>query len=105
MLDVDFLGAVAGEGGDDLEAVAEVGGVLLRRASVKSIMSRSRSGTAHLPLLLVDVVLGLLPAAEEQQSLTNAVAVLGLLSALLHETTERRDTGTGTDHDDRLCGI
>jgi hypothetical protein len=56
----------------------------------------------YLPFLLVDEILVLLPAAEEQDSLANNLAVASHLGALLDETSERRDTGTGADHDDRL---
>lgn len=59
-------------------------------------------GLTYLPFFLVEEVLALLPAAEEQDSLPDVFAVASHFRALLDETSERRNTGTGTDHDDRL---
>jgi len=56
----------------------------------------------YLPFLLVEEVLALLPAAEEQDGLADVLAVPGHFRALLDETPERRDTGTGANHDDGL---
>jgi hypothetical protein len=56
----------------------------------------------YLPFFLVEEVLALLPAAEEQDRLSDVLAVASHLGALLDETSERRDTGAGADHDDGL---
>ena len=47
----------------------------------------------------------MLPAAEEQDGLANDLTIASHLGALLDETSERCDTGTGTNHDDRLRGV
>ena len=56
----------------------------------------------YLPFLLVEEILALLPAAEEQNGLSDVLAIASHFRALLDETSERRDTGTGADHDDGL---
>lgn len=56
----------------------------------------------YLPLLLVKEVLALLPAAEEQDGLADVLTIASQFRALLDETSERRDTGTGANHDDGL---
>ena len=58
----------------------------------------------YFPLLLVEEILALLPAAEEQDGLADVLAIASHFRALLDETSERRDTGAGTDHDDWLKG-
>jgi len=59
-------------------------------------------GLTYLPFLFVDEVLALLPAAEEQDSLADVLTITSHLRALLDESSERRNTGTRTNHDDGL---
>ena len=56
----------------------------------------------YLPFFLVNEVLTLLPAAEEQDSLADVLAIASHFRALLDETSERRNTSTGANHDDGL---
>jgi hypothetical protein len=99
VLDVDLFGAVAGEGGDELEIVAEGFLVLLRCVS-----GGSKGGglwdRTYCPLLLVEVVLLLGSASEEEDRLSDGGSGGSLRSTLLDEGAEGCDSGSRTDHND-----
>lgn len=59
-------------------------------------------GETYCPLFLVEEVLGLGPATEEEDGLANGLASSRLCGAFLDEGAERSNTGPWADHDDRL---
>ena len=104
MLDINLLGALSRKGSDQLELVAKSLLVFLELVS-KSVEGIVLTLMTYLEFLLIHEIFTSLSATEEQQSLANVDAIAGQLSTFLDETTERSDTSTRTNHDDRLAGI
>src|SRR3954465_14609847 len=61
--------------------------------------------SAYLELIFVEEVLVALTASKEQKCRSNLLTLGGESSTFLNESTERRNTSTGANHDDGLGGV